>query len=75
MQCGTVLDAATAMEVQKLSMEADDLTARVMQELIRRAPDMMRQIVNEISAPQDVRDARESGLTCNNDEAIKFIPL
>jgi integrase len=70
MQCGTILDAATAMEVRKLSVEADDITAKVMQELIKRAPDMLRQIVSEISVPQDVRDTGESELTFSTDEVI-----
>lgn len=47
MQCSAPLDAKSVMEIEAKSAQADDITAQVLSELMKRAPDMLAQIIGE----------------------------
>lgn len=47
MQCSASLDAKAVMEIEAKTAQADDITAQVLSELMKRAPDMLAQIISE----------------------------
>jgi hypothetical protein len=47
MQCSAPLDAKAVMEIEAKTAQADDITAQVLSELMKRAPDMLAQIIGE----------------------------
>lgn len=47
MQCSAPLDAKAVMEIEEKTTQADDITAQVLRELMKRAPDMLAQIIGE----------------------------
>ncbi len=47
MQCSAPLDAKAVMEIEVKTAQADDITAQVLSELMKRAPDMLSKIISE----------------------------
>ncbi len=47
MQCSAPLDAKAVMEIESKTAQADDITAQVLSELMKRAPDMLAKIIGE----------------------------
>jgi integrase/recombinase XerD len=47
MQCSAPLDAKAVMDFETRTAQADDITAQVLSELMKRAPDMLAQIIGE----------------------------
>lgn len=47
MQCSAPLDAKAVMEIEAKTAQADDITAQVLSELMKRAPDILSKIISE----------------------------
>jgi hypothetical protein len=73
MSCGMVLDIKTAVELQERTVNADNFTADILQELMRQMPEMVAKVIAEKGGFDRVRDIVGEDITFDKDQAIKFI--
>lgn len=73
MSCGMVLDIKTAVELQERTVNADNFTADILQELMRQMPEMVAKVIAEKGGFDRVKDIVGEDITFGKDQAIKFI--
>lgn len=62
-RCSAVLDIKAAIELDELREAADDITARVVQEFIRRAPELVRDIIEQTGISAEIAQFHRAPLT------------
>jgi hypothetical protein len=62
-RCSAALDIKAAVELDDLRVKTDDVVARVMQEFIRRAPDLVREIVKQPEIAAEIAEFRRAGFS------------
>lgn len=72
-RCSATLDIKAAVELDDLRDITDDVVARVMQEFIRRAPDLVREIVKQPEIAAEIAEFRKAGFSNEWGEHLKIV--
>jgi len=54
MQCGAVLDIKSAVELEDNRTRADEITAKVIEQFIKRAPELVTKIINDTKLSSEI---------------------
>lgn len=61
-QCSAALDVRVAIALEEARQSADDIVARVMREFIRRAPELVRDILKQTDIAAEIEEFRRAQL-------------
>lgn len=56
MRCSSAFDTKTALEFDRLKSQEDELSARVVEEFVKRAPRILKQILDETGLGRQITE-------------------